>query len=258
MKVTEDYNDSIIYAQKPKYITPGQRFHFELSHLTLRQAPISLIALQESTSNYTFDPKRQDCFLEGFCNAYWIALLTWNCFKNSLITKMMREPNYESKNKILDLKGNIDSLIRPLFELPEGYESRIYRDPKRLLELLVQACVWSRNNRHVDLRRRKATSIRYPSGKVRDLYIALKISTWAVLRLSLGIASFQANTPLVAIRPEMFSIINGILSPFFQSFLDTLRTEVQIVFWEKDEQAYRVLVLPEAIPWLLLNKPTIP
>ena len=251
-EVTEDYNDSIIYAQKPKYITTtrDKDSHFELTNL--KAGTYSLIALQESTSNYTFDPKKDKiAFLKAFVKLPTDSTFDLKLFQELPDYKMMRA-NHESKNKItFGFEGNIDSLkIRPLFELPEGYESRIYRDPKKdSLNYWFKPAFDPETTDTLTFAAEKRHQLDILLVKVRDLYDSLKISTLGSSTLiPRDSIKFQANTPLVAIRPEMFSIINqDSVSILPKVFLDTLRTEVALFFEKKDEQAYRVLVLPEAI-----------
>ena len=62
---TETFSDSIIYTEKPTYITTTKDSTqtFELNNL--KEGSYLLIALQEETSNYTFEPKEDKI---GFIN----------------------------------------------------------------------------------------------------------------------------------------------------------------------------------------------
>jgi uncharacterized protein (DUF2141 family) len=129
-EIDEAYKDSLVFTEKPVYITTtlGESNEFELSNL--KEGTYQLIALKETGANYTFQPLSDKI---GFYSEP-ISLPTEEVFEVKLFKEIpkfkLTRPKLESKNRIIfGYQGNGDSLkIKVLSELPDDFEYLIKKE----------------------------------------------------------------------------------------------------------------------------------
>lgn len=251
-EVTEDFKDSIVFTEKPTYITTTKDVDPSYELTNLKEGKYLLVALQEETSNYTFQPKKDKiAYLKDFITIPTDTTYELTLFKEIPDYKMTR-PSHITKNKIdFGFEGNMDSLeITPITKLPESFTSQIIKDKQKdTLHYWFKPAV---SIEEIDTLRFLATrkgNLDTLVVKMRDLFAdSLQIGKLSgnilIPRDSLKIGS---NTPLSAINTEK---INGIdkdsVALELSVFLDKIKNEASIIFPKKDDERYRITILPEA------------
>ena len=259
-EINETFTDSIVYQEKPTYVavTKDSTYQFQLNYL--KEGNYKLLALQESNSDYIFQPRKDKIgYLEQAITIPTDSSYTLSLFKEALPYKIAR-PSHLSKNKIqFGYEGNADSLtLSPIFSTPEGYASTQFRDrnsdsiyyffkPEFDLEQTDTLHFLAKNMNQKD------TLI----VKLRDLYAdSLKVSKLSANTLSpKDTVQILGNNPLTAIDVEKITVLDkDSLQIAVSTFLDTKKNIASILFSITDEQEYRVRILPEAISDFFENK----
>lgn len=250
---TESFNDSIIYAEKPTYITTTRDSTQTFELQNLKEGDYLLIALQEEINNYTFEPKKDKIgFIEGVVSTPNDSAYTLSLFKEIPAYKIAR-PSHVSKQKIIfGYDGFADSLdLNPLFELPADYASKTYWDstadslnyyfkPAFDIEQTDTLYFLAKNQLVTD------TLI----VKMRDLFAdSLKIDRiGGNVMVPKDTLKLKANNPIVSINPEKIKVIDkdSVAVPF-KTVLDEKYNIASILFPKTELQQYRIEVLPEAL-----------
>lgn len=250
--VQEAFNDSIIYKEKPSYITTTKEENptFELANV--KEGTYLLVALQEELSNYTFEPQKDKI---AFFNRY-ISLPTDTTFSLILFKEIpaykVTRPSQISKNKIaFGFEGEIDSLtITPDFEIPEGYEYLWQKDTKKdSLNYWFQPAFDIEKTDTLRFIAKNGAKIDTLNVKLRDLYadslqVNLMHKNTITIRDSIKL---QTNTPIVSFDAEKVEIIDkDSLVIKTTSFIDFDKNEVALVFDKTEEQSYKIKILPDA------------
>ncbi|WP_179343281.1 Ig-like domain-containing protein [Winogradskyella ursingii] len=132
-EVDSTYSDSIIYKEKPRYITNTLDSVTNFSIDNIKAGTYKLVALKDENGNYLFD-QRDDkiAFRDGFVTVPTDSNYQLNLFKEQTNFKAVK-PKQESKNKIIfPYEGDYESMrIQVLGETPENYQTRIVKDELR-------------------------------------------------------------------------------------------------------------------------------
>lgn len=250
---SETFNDSIIFSEKPTYVgtTKDKDPTFELTNL--KEGNYMLIALQEETSNYTFEPKKDKV-------AFHSSPVTLPTDSSFILQLFKETPDYKigrashiSKNKIsFGFEGPIDSLtIEPLFNLSDDYQVKILRDSKKdSLNYWFQPAFDLESTDTIQFLVKNLGQQDTLLVKLRDLYVdSLKVSlagsSSIIPRDSIKLV---LNTPIRSVNAEKFIVLDkdSILLPS-EVFLDEKLNAASLYFAKNDDQLYKVNVQPEAI-----------
>ena len=83
-EVNETFNDSVIYSEKPTYITTTKEESQEFELTNLKEGTYFLIALKDKTNDYIFQPKYDKIgFLEEMISLPTDSSFTINTFKET-------------------------------------------------------------------------------------------------------------------------------------------------------------------------------
>ena len=249
-EITDTFKDSLIYSEKPTYITTTTDSigSFELTNL--KAGKYLLLALKEKSNNYTFQPKDDKI---GFVNkvvtlptdsSYTITL-----FKETPDYKIAR-PNQVAKNHIVfGYEGKADSLnLTLLSEVPEDYQYKTYRDRKKdTLHYWFKPSLASDSLLFISTNGRKIDTLNV---RMRDLFndsLSIEIINPKALTPK-DTLKLQINTPVVAIDSEkVFVMDKDSLVIDAASFLKEETNTVNLAFKKKEEQSYKVQLLPGAL-----------
>jgi hypothetical protein len=251
-EITESFTDSLIYSEKPTYITTTRDSTQTFELTNLKEGNYLLLALQEEINNYTFQPKKDKIgFVNGTISTPNDSSYSISVFKEIPEYKIAR-PSHASKNRIIfGYEGNADSLqLRPISKLPADFESKIYWDRradtlnyyfKPALEIAeTDTLLFLAKNRLV-----LDTLI----VKMRDLFSdSLQFNRLSNSKLiPRDTLKLQANNPITAIDAEKISVMDkDSVSVAVTALLDEKYNTASILFDKKDEQIYRVEILPNA------------
>ncbi|MBX2829107.1 MAG: Ig-like domain-containing protein [Flavobacteriaceae bacterium] len=256
----EAFSDSIVYKEKPTYITTTRDTTYTFELTNLKESEFLLVAMQENISDYIYQPKTDKIgYIDGVVatpndSSYQIKL-----FKEVPEYRMAR-PSYPSKQKILfGYEGNVDSLsLEPLFAIPEDYEFRTYWEsrtdtlnyffkPAFDLEVTDTLLFLAKNRMQVDTL----------AVFMKDLYQdSLKISKVSpgtlILRDSVKL---KGNNPLLAFDAEKVSVLDkdSVTIPV-TTYIDDRYNIASLVFDKEEDQLYTIQILPEAFTDFFGNK----
>lgn len=131
--VDSTYTDSIVYKEKPRYITNTLDSLTTFSIDNIKAGKYKLIALKDKNSNYKFDQKADKIgFKEGFITIPTDSSYRLTLFKEAVNYKAIK-PKQDGETRIIfPFEGDYESMrIKVLGETPEGYQTRIVKDDKK-------------------------------------------------------------------------------------------------------------------------------
>jgi len=248
-EVNDAFNDSIIYSEKPTYITTTKEESQEFELTNLKEGTYFLIALKDKTNDYIFQPKYDKIgFLEGLISIPSDSSFTINIFQEKE-NYTIKKPKHEGKNHIIfgyngdakDLKIELKSSV------PKDFEAITYIDSKSdTLHYWFKPFVENdsliftgKNKNYVD------TLVT----RMRNLYT----DTLVVKPINAGVLTprdtlkFSATTPLTLFDPEKATIINqdSVVIPF-KGVIDHRFNTAVLNFDIKIPESYTIQLLPGA------------
>ncbi len=245
-EVNEAFHDSIIFLEKPTYITVTNDTlpTFELTNL--KAGKYLLIALKEKSNDYIFQARSEKI---GFIKEF-ITIPTDNSYTLTIFKEIPKytifKPKHESKNHIIfGFQGETEKLKIDLFsKVPKDFEYTSYRDyksdtihywfkpPFEKDSLLFLAS----NNIYLDT---LAT-------RMRDLFQdTLKITPLKVGDFTLNdTLKVIANIPLISIDTERITVMDkdSMIIPV-QGFIDPEFNIASINFDKTVTQSYTIQML---------------
>lgn len=257
---SEEFNDSIIYNEKPTYIatTKEKDPSFELTNL--KEGKYVLIALLEDPSNYTFQPKKDKiAFHSSPITLPGDSSVVLNLFKEIPDYQLART-SHISKNKIaFGYEGIVDSLeITPITKMPDDFSFRILKDSERdSLNYWFKPAIDPEITDTLMFEVRHQEIIDTAIVRVKDLFadsLQLKMLSSATL-IPRDTVFFGINTPLDSIYPERITVMDSD-STFldFEAILDRKMNRISLLFDKNDEARYRATILPGALVDFFGNK----
>jgi len=129
--VDSTYTDSIVYKEKPRYITNTLDSLTAFSINNIKSGRYKLIALKDKNGNYKFDQKNEKiAFKEGFITVPSDSTYGLKLFKENVNYKALK-PKQDGETKIIfPYEGNYESMqIKVLESKPEGYKTRVIKSP---------------------------------------------------------------------------------------------------------------------------------
>lgn len=251
-EITEEFTDSIIYSEKPTYITitKDSTQTFELSNL--KEGKYLLLALQEKINNYIFEPKKDKI---GFVNevvstpndsTYRIAIFS------ELIDYAIARPSQVSKHEILfGYEGQVDTLdVIPISNVPAEFEYRSFFGARKdTLHFFFKPAIDIEQTDTLEFLTRNRSQLDTVIVRMRDLFAdSLRITrlgrTTVIPRDTLKL---QLNLPLEQLNEEHIKVMNKDSMPVsFQTAIDRRYNIASIIFDKTDEQQYSVAIFPNA------------
>jgi len=255
-QVDQSYKDSLVFLEKPTYITTtiNETNNFELSNL--KQGTYQLIALKEQTRNYTFQPKTDKIgFYKDLITIPTDSLFELRLFKEVPDFKPTR-PKLESSNRIsFGYEGKTDNYqITLLTQMQEDFQYQVLKQPGRDTlnfwfkpKVTKDSLVFvTKNKLQID-----TTTVRF-----RELYSdSLRLTAINDRLISLGdTLKLKANTPLITINSEKISVVTkDSLAIDFVAQINTKENAAQIVFDKQEEQLYSITLRNGALTDYLSN-----
>ena len=255
-QVDQSYKDSLVFLEKPTYITTtiNETNNFELSNL--KQGTYQLIALKEQTRNYTFQPKTDKIgFYKDLITIPTDSLFELRLFKEVPDFKPTR-PKLESSNRIsFGYEGKTDNYqITLLTPMQDDFQYQVLKQPGRDTlnfwfkpKVTKDSLVFvTKNKLQID-----TTTVRF-----RELYSdSLRLTAINDRLISLGdTLKLKANTPLITINSEKISVVTkDSLAIDFVAQINTKENAAQIVFDKQEEQLYSITLRNGALTDYLSN-----
>jgi uncharacterized protein (DUF2141 family) len=256
-EIDSNYTDSIIYKERPKYITNTLDSTVNFSIENLKTGKYLMIALKDENSNYTFQQKIEKIgFLKSFITVPNDTIYEIKLFKEELDFKATR-PRLISGQKIaFGFEGDYKNmLIKLLSKSPSSFKKRITKDPqtdslmywyKPKLEadsllFLVE------NKKYVDTLTVKIKEMEKDS-------LSFKTEPRGTISFNENF-TIQGSIPFISINSEKIKIIDKDSTKIhFTTNLDTLNNRYEFVFNKEESNAYKIEILPEAFTDFFDNK----
>lgn len=131
-EVDSTYTDSIVFKEKPRYITNTLDSVTNFSIDNIKAGTYKLIALKDKNGNFLFNQKDEKiAFKEGYITVPTDSSFRLNLFKEKANFKAIK-PKQEGEFKIaFGYEGDYETMrIKVLGDTPEGFQTRIVKDPK--------------------------------------------------------------------------------------------------------------------------------
>lgn len=241
------YTDSIVYKEKPKYITNTLDSLTTFSIDNIKEGKYVLIALKDENGNFTYQPKSDKIgFYEGIVNVPADTTYSLKLFKEELDFSVKRPKQIAGQKISFGFEGNYEDMtIEILGDTPEGFKSRITKDKSKdslyywyKPKIETDSAVFViRNKIFVDTLKHKFRDIDKDSLVVRSIQSGTLnfIDDFTI----------EGSVPFVKIDESQVTILDkdSIDVPFTTSF-DKLSNRYQFKFEKKESEKYNIQMLP--------------
>ncbi|PQB05648.1 Ig-like domain-containing protein [Aureitalea marina] len=252
-EVTEEFTDSVVYLEKPTYITTLRDTTNLFEFTNLKEGRYLLVALQEEQSNYTFQPDTDKIgFIPQMVNVPSDSLFDLVLFKEELDYEVGRARHVSKYHLQLGFQGDgSDLYLEPMSELPDDFEfKRIRNREYDTIQYWFKPAIDVEQQDTLYFMARKGERSDSIIVRTRDLYADSLVVNSISNRTLIPRDSFKirANTPIVDLNPDLMEIMaqdSTMIVP--EVTLNEEFNEASLVFDKADETAYRVRFYPGAI-----------
>ncbi|OZV70630.1 Ig-like domain-containing protein [Winogradskyella aurantia] len=248
-EVDSTFTDSIVYKEKPRYITNTLDSLTSFSVDNVKEGTYKLIALKDKNNNYKFDQKEDKIAFEknvikvpGDSSLYELKL-----FKEKANYRAVK-PKQEAGSKIIfPYEGEFESMqITVMGEKPEGYVYRITKEPKT-----DTLNYWYKPDFEVDTtffivtNKKEIDTFKHRFRKLEKDSLALNIVYSSTLNFNQDF-TLEASTPLSKIDESKISLIEkDSLDVPFKVEYDSILNRVAFKVEKEEGQKYYFKMLPE-------------
>ncbi|SDS27663.1 Ig-like domain-containing protein [Winogradskyella sediminis] len=246
-EVDSTYTDSIIYKEKPRYITNTLDSVTTFSIDNIKAGTYKLIALKDQNSNYLFNQKNDKIgYIEEFITVPSDDSYELKLFKEKVNYKAIK-PSQDGETRIIfPYEGDYEAMrIKVLGETPEGYKTRIVKDPTKDTlyywykpEFEVDTTFFIvTNDKQIDTFKHRFRTIKADS-------LTLKPVTQGILNFNEDF-TMESNIPLSKIDTTKISIIDkdSLAVPLkvkYDSIFNTYKFPID----KQEDQKYSFTMLP--------------
>lgn len=249
-EVDSTFNDSIVYKQKPRYMTNTQDSVTTFTIENIKAGNYKLVALKDNNEDNKFQQKSDkiafydEVITVGQDSAYYELKL----FKEALDTKVMK-PKLVSGEKIsIGFEGDYkDITVTPVSTIPEGFETRLIKEQEK-----DSLLYFYKPKIEID-----SLMLRIANGKKIDTFkVRIKDNrrdTLTITTLNKSKLGFDedfeltSNIPFTAIDESKIKIIDkDSVAVTYTTELDSLNNTYKFKFPKKEGNRYNMDVLPEA------------
>lgn len=249
-EVNETFTDSLIYSEKPTYITvtKDSTGTFELSNL--KEGKYLLLAMKEKNNDYIFQPQNDKIgFVKQLITLPTDSTYTLTLFKETPDYKFARPTQVAKNHIVFGYEGRADSLnIEVLSVVPEDYVSAVFKDEKKdTLHYWYKPAI---EKDSLIFKVTNGNSIDTATVRMRELFKdSLKISAVKTGTLKLqDTLKLRANTPLISFDPEKFQVMAKDSSLVDATVkLNKEYNLAEVFFPKKEDQSYLVEIFPGAL-----------
>lgn len=248
-EIDSTYSDSIVYKQKPKYITNTLDSTTTFSIDNIKAGTYKLIALKDENGNFTFQQNGDKIgFYEGYINVPTDSLYNIKLFREELDFDIKRPKQVAGQKIAFGYEGDFKDLrIEVLGDKPTNYTTRITKD-----EQSDTLYYWYKPKIEQDSALFKITNKtfvdtlnhRFRQLEKDSLIVSMASSTTLTFDADFKLT---ANIPIERFNKQQVKIIDkdSIDVPFETAF-DTLSNTYSFMFEKQQSQKYNVQVLPGA------------
>ena len=248
-EVDSTFTDSIIYKEKPKYITNtlDSTSTFQLENL--KAGKYLMIALKDNNSNYTFEQSEDKIgFIRNFITIPTDSVYSISLFKEEINFKALRAKLISGNKIAFGVEGSAENVkIKPLFSVPDNFKFQIKKDAKSdSLHLFYNPHI---KQDSLVFKISKNNIIDTVTVRIRELPKDSLIITNAPKGIIDFLDTFKVkgNVPFVNYDTTKIKLINKDSIPVsYTASLDTINNTFEFNFNKEEEQLYRFQFLPGA------------
>ncbi|BAO75852.1 Ig-like domain-containing protein [Winogradskyella sp. PG-2] len=247
--VDSTYTDSIVYKEKPRYVTNTLDSVTSFSIDNIKAGTYKLIALKDKNGDFKFNQKADKIgYKEGFITVPSDSSYKLKLFKEDINFKALK-PKQDGETKIIfPYEGDFkDMLIKVLGDIPEGYQSRIIKhDTKDTLYYWYKPKFDIDTTFFVVTNKKSIDTFKHRFRKVKPDSLEIKSGRSGTLTFDQAF-SIKANIPLVAIDTSKIKLIDrDSLDIKFSAKYDTIYNSYSFPMKMDEGQKYFFEMLPEA------------
>ncbi|SFN43275.1 Ig-like domain-containing protein [Bizionia echini] len=258
-EVDSTYTDSIIYKEKPKYVTNTLDSTTTFSLENLKAGKYKLIALKDNNQDYKFQPQTDKiAFQEGFIDVPVDSTtsFTLKLFSENLDTKITRPRLVSGEKIVFPFEGDYNNMkIKAAGTLPEGFVSRLTKDTKA-----DSLYYWYKPRLEVDSIQFNVTNTNYNqdftvklSEQKRDT-MNIQVEPKSLLNFNDEFKITNA-IPFTKFEKDKVTILDkDSIAVNYNVKLDSLTNSYILNFEKKESEKYQIQLLPEALTDFFDNK----
>ena len=244
------YNDSIIFKEKPKYITNTLDSLKVFSIDNLKPGTYKLVAVKDNNNDFLFDPKNDKVgYVDGFIEVPKDTLYQMKLFKEELTFKVTRPKPVGETRIMFPFEGELEQLsIEMLDSVPDDLEYRITKD-----ERTDSLYYWFKPKINIDSTRFRISSksfidtlkYRFREAEKDTMLVGTYISGKIDLDQNFTI---ENRTPFKKINTTLITIIDKDSIPVrFEVKQDTLFNRYEFLINLEEDMTYNVTMYPGAL-----------
>ena len=249
----ESTRDSIIFNELPTYITSTRDSSYSWQLENVKAGRYLLVALNESSSNYTYQPETDQIGYIGTpielpADTSYVLKL----FRQEAPYEIARPTQLNKRHIIFGYQGLEDTLVvEPLGSMPEDFESRVYFDQKSdTLHYWFKPALDHEVMDTVYFTARHKTQLDTVLVRLKDLYA----DSLMVNKLGSNVVKpkdtvfFGLNTPLDSLDREKISVMDQDSTQVPFEFLPDMKyNRAGLLFSIEDDKIYHMTLLPGSI-----------
>ena len=247
-EVDSTYTDSIVFKEKPRYITNTLDSLTTFSIDNIKEGKYKLFAIKDKNSNFLFDQKDDKiAFKEGFIEVPTDSTFGLKLFKEEPNFKAFKPKQDGDKRILFPYEGDYRTMqIELLGDKPEGFETRITKD-KQTDSLYY----WYNPKFEVDtvnfiVRNEKSIdTFKHRFRAMEDDSLKIKALVSGTINFDQDF-SLEGNIPITKLDKSKISLINKD-SVFidFQVEYDSIYNKYTFPVEKEERQSYVFTMLPE-------------
>lgn len=249
-EITETITDSVIYNEKPRYITTVRDSSNTFTIENIKEGTYKLVAFQEKSANYTYQPSTDKvAFYDKNISIPTDSSYALTLFKEVPDFKMARPKQIGQRHILFGYEGKTDSIpLEWISEKPEGFISAQYRDIKKdTIHYWFQPETTQDSLLFITP---KASSVDTLLVKMKELYkdsLTITPAQKGVITLK-DTFLLDINTPIVSVDESKVQVTDkDTLSITSRVELLKKYNRVAVLFNKKEEQQYTIKLLPGAL-----------
>lgn len=248
-KMTEHFNDSIVYEELPTYIAytdSVSNFNIE----NVKEGRYKLIAISDKNNNYLFNPKSDKIdFLEEEIDLPTDEEFELSVFLSEIDFKANRPKQISQLHFEFGYEGKLDSTqIDVISDVPSDFDYRIYRDfEKDTLHYWYKPFVEKDSLLFVVKNKTYRDTLEIRPKQIEKDSLRLTADPTGGIGF-LEDFTLRANTPIEVIDTTKFSILTRDSIPVEMKIdLDQAYNQLKVSFDKTEKQSYVLRILPNAI-----------
>ncbi|MGV6844580.1 MAG: Ig-like domain-containing protein [Lutibacter sp.] len=254
-QIDSTFNDSIIYKQKPTYVTStiDTTQNFELENI--KAGTYLLMALKQENLNYIYQPKTNKIgFYKNLIQVPADTSYSFPIFKEILPFKVFKPKELSKGHIIIGFQGSKKNLsFEPLTPTLKNSAVSYLDEKKDTIHFWFSK--FEGDSLSFKIKNENEIDTVYLKLHKKDID-SLKVSVLTRATLDLrDTFAIKTNVPIIKIDTSLISIKADSIRQTFNPILNSSKTKLYLNFNKNVDTKYRIEILPNAIQDIFENKP---